>query len=333
MENLKTKFAGLILSCFCLNGYAFELIGPKWESPAATIHVSIPGENGLWNSTMKSAMNDWSQATVFDFDSRDEARDPCSQDLSNGTGWKDTLCGDAWGDTLAVTGIFFNNTTQIIAETDITFNNTQKWAVYSGPIRFAQSGGVEYDFYRVALHELGHVMGLGHVPQTSDSIMVPNTNQNNSIRQDDLNGIAALYGEGGNGGNPDTADLKNISTRGFVGPNVRNMHAGFVVEGTGTVKVLVKAGGPTLPAPLNGLQDPNLRLFNAATGALIHQNDNWQTDSTASQVSATGLAPKDTREPAFIIDLPAGSYTAVINGVNDTTGIALPSVTKINTAN
>lgn len=125
------------------------------------------------------------------------------------------------------------------------------------------------------------------------------------------------------------ADLKNISTRGYVGPGAENMHAGFVVEGAGTVQVLIKAGGPSLPPALKGLQNPNLRLFNAADGTLLHQNDNWQNDPCSNLVSATGLAPSDSREPAFIRDLSAGSYTAVINGVNNTSGTALPSVTKV----
>ncbi len=125
------------------------------------------------------------------------------------------------------------------------------------------------------------------------------------------------------------ADLKNISTRGFVGPGEQNMHAGFVVEGEGTVQVLIKAGGPSLPPDLNGLPDPNLRLFNAANGNQLHQNDNWQSDPCSNLVSATGLAPTHSQEPAFVRDLSAGSYTAVINGVNNTSGTALPSVTKV----
>lgn len=337
MPKLNTKIISLMLFGFCSSSSAFELIGPKWQDPSATFYVSIPGASGLWNTTFKDGMSDWNQATVFNFDAIDQFRDPCSQDQFNGTGWKDTLCGDAWGDTLAVTGILFNSVTNIIVETDISFNNTEQWAVYNGPIRFGPGGGVEYDFYRVAVHELGHAMGLGHVPQTSDAIMVPNTNHIDSIRQDDINGIIALYGTDGtppppNPG-PSTADLKNISTRGYVGPGAQNMHAGFVVEGTGTVLVLVKAGGPTLPPPINGLQDPNLRLFNAANGMLLHQNDNWQDDPSAGQISESGLAPQDFREPAFVIELGPGSYTAVVNGKNDTTGIALPSVTKVKSDN
>jgi hypothetical protein len=35
------------------------------------------------------------------------------------------------------------------------------------------------------------------------------------------------------------------------------------------------------------------------------------------------LAPSDDREAAIFASLPAGSYTAVVRGVNSTTGIGL----------
>lgn len=125
-------------------------------------------------------------------------------------------------------------------------------------------------------------------------------------------------------------EFENISTRGPVGTGDDLMHAGFVVKGTGNIQVLVKVAGPSLPPNLNGLQDPFVRLFNVETGTLIHQNDNWQTDPSAPLVIATGMGPTDPNEPAFVITLPPGSYTAVVNGVDNTTGTAIPSVTKVN---
>jgi hypothetical protein len=40
----------------------------------------------------------------------------------------------------------------------------------------------------------------------------------------------------------------------------------------------------------------------------------------------SGLAPGDPRESAIIADLPAGNYTAIVLGVNSTTGVALVEV-------
>ena len=39
-----------------------------------------------------------------------------------------------------------------------------------------------------------------------------------------------------------------------------------------------------------------------------------------------GYAPADGRESAIIAELPAGNYTAIVRGVNNTTGVALVEV-------
>ncbi len=40
----------------------------------------------------------------------------------------------------------------------------------------------------------------------------------------------------------------------------------------------------------------------------------------------SGYAPGDGRESAIIADLPAGNYTAIVRGVNNTTGVGLVEV-------
>src|SRR5206468_7391647 len=83
----------------------------------------------------------------------------------------------------------------------------------------------------------------------------------------------------------------------------------------------------------NPLYNPTLELHDG-TGALIASNDNWQTTIiggiiTANQVGDimnSGHAPSDGRESAIIADLPPGNYTAIVRGVNNTTGVALVEV-------
>jgi len=131
--------------------------------------------------------------------------------------------------------------------------------------------------------------------------------------------------------------LGNISTRGFVQTGNNVMIGGFIVQGSGQKTVIVRAIGPELAAPPynipNALANPTLELHDAM-GALIAFNDNWQTTIiggiiTASQVSAiqnSGHAPTQPSESAIIATLPPGNYTAIVRGVNNTTGVALVEV-------
>src|SRR2546430_1480702 len=131
------------------------------------------------------------------------------------------------------------------------------------------------------------------------------------------------------------ANLGNISTRASVQTGDNVMIGGFIVEGTGTKRVIIRAIGPDLgqfgvPDPL---QDPTLELHDG-TGNLIASNDNWQTTIiggifTQRQIQDlmnSGLDPGDPRESAIIGDLPAGNYTAIVRGVNGTIGVALVEV-------
>ncbi len=131
------------------------------------------------------------------------------------------------------------------------------------------------------------------------------------------------------------ARLGNISTRAFVQTGDNVMIGGFIVQGTGTKRVIIRAIGPELsqygvPDPL---QDPILELHDG-TGALIATNDNWQTTiiggiithDQVQEIQDSGYAPGDGRESAIIADLPAGNYTAIVRGVNSTIGVALVEV-------
>jgi hypothetical protein len=127
---------------------------------------------------------------------------------------------------------------------------------------------------------------------------------------------------------PTPHQLGNISTRGFVGTGDSVLIGGFIVTGNGMVnsKVLIRALGPSLTAAgVNGaLQDPILRLFNSS-GVVIATNDNWK-DTQPALIQPSGHAPTDDREAAIYASLPAGAYTAIVTGANNSTGIALVDV-------
>ena len=119
-----------------------------------------------------------------------------------------------------------------------------------------------------------------------------------------------------------TAHLTSISTRGFVQTGDNVMIAGMVVQ-SANKNVLVRALGPTLTSfgVANALANPTLELHDA-NGALLSSNDNWKSTQQA-QITATGKAPPNDLESAILRTLTPGNYTAIVRGVNNTSGVAL----------
>lgn len=124
--------------------------------------------------------------------------------------------------------------------------------------------------------------------------------------------------------------LANISTRGVVGTGSSVMIAGFVVGGSTAKNVLVRAAGPALSdfGVAGALADPTLSIVNGS-GQTITQNDNWETGGNTAAISAASTRlgafafRAGSRDSAVLATLPPGSYTAVVSGVNNATGIAL----------
>lgn len=131
---------------------------------------------------------------------------------------------------------------------------------------------------------------------------------------------------------PPSVQLANISTRLVVGTGGDALIGGFIITGTHSKKIIVRAIGPSLGAlgVLGALGDPTLELHDG-TGALIASNDNWQVTQlggiiTASQVleiQNSGVSPSAAAESAIIASLPPGAYTAIVRGKNNTTGVGL----------
>jgi hypothetical protein len=79
--------------------------------------------------------------------------------------------------------------------------------------------------------------------------------------------------------------------------------------------------------------NPTLELYDA-NRALIASNDNWRatiiggiiTSDQRADILNSGYVPSDGRESAIIAELSAGSYTAIVRGVNNSTGVALVEV-------
>jgi hypothetical protein len=128
-----------------------------------------------------------------------------------------------------------------------------------------------------------------------------------------------------------TSRLVNVSVLKHLGSGLT---AGFVIDGTGSKRVLIRAIGPTIGgAPFNVpgvVADPQLTLFSGQNS--IGSNDNWggtaELTAAFTQVSAFAL-PAGSRDAAILVTLQPGGYTVQVSGVGGTTGVAIVEVYEV----
>jgi hypothetical protein len=125
------------------------------------------------------------------------------------------------------------------------------------------------------------------------------------------------------------AKLANISTRAFVGSGSDVVIAGFILgENSGNDSIAVRGIGPSLTAQgvPDALADPILELRNG-NGTLLVSNNDWQDNPVqAAELIAAGLAPTNDLESGIATTLPPGTYTALLAGLDDGTGVGLVEV-------
>lgn len=122
------------------------------------------------------------------------------------------------------------------------------------------------------------------------------------------------------------SQLANISSRGFVRTGEGVMIGGLIVGGIDPERTIIRAIGPSLPFG-DKLSDPVLELYNG-NGEALASNDDWRTDQEA-EIIATTIPPSHDRESAIVRTLSPAPYTAVVRGVNDTTGVAVIEVYQL----
>jgi hypothetical protein len=133
------------------------------------------------------------------------------------------------------------------------------------------------------------------------------------------------------GTTPDS-HLANISTRMRVETGDNVLIAGFIVEGPGDKKLIVRGIGPSLEdfGVADALQDPTLELYSGDDQLAV--NDNWPGNPNAAEIVTSGLAPRNLHESALLVTLAPGSYTAVLRGNNGGTGVGLVELYDLDTS-
>lgn len=189
-------FSGLLFAvAYIAPSQAYNLAGYQWTDSSTTFYAGISGaapSGSAWNDAFVSAAASWNTRTLFDFNVFTGSADPCAVPTGvgdrNGIAFSADKCGSAFGaTTLAITRNW--SVGDELVQSGIVFNDaTIAWDVYYGPWHGSQNA----DFRRVAVHELGHALGLSHSP---GGIMASYAGNTTSPTADDIAGVNAIYGE------------------------------------------------------------------------------------------------------------------------------------------
>jgi hypothetical protein len=116
-----------------------------------------------------------------------------------------------------------------------------------------------------------------------------------------------------------------MSTRMLVETEDRVGIGGFIITGPAPKRVILRGLGPSAGfAVPDALADPVMELHGPGSFATI-TNDNWR-DTQETEIQATGIPPTDDLESAIVATLDPGSYTAIVKGKNNTTGVGLVEI-------
>lgn len=127
---------------------------------------------------------------------------------------------------------------------------------------------------------------------------------------------------------PPSLKMLNLSTRARVLTGEQVLIAGFIVTGTDPKRIIIRGIGPSLNGVSGELSDPTLELHQGNTTQA--SNDNWKTksDGTSQQaeIEATTIPPTNELESAIVMTLNPGSYTAILSGKSNGTGVGVVEV-------
>ena len=129
------------------------------------------------------------------------------------------------------------------------------------------------------------------------------------------------------------ARLMAISARARVASGENVLIAGFVIDGTKPLNVLLRGIGPALATHgvATALSNPKITLFDRV-GRPLETNDDWGTASNLSALraaiaaSGTSSFADGSRDAAMLVTLDPGVYTLHVSSVDGSPGVALAEI-------
>ena len=338
-RSARTFIVGAALLVICARtGFAYSLEGSSWPGSSLQVRIQLGASSIVlkdgsvsWDSVAQNAFAVWNEQmarlkvswTVTPPNSPASSNDGVTQ-----VQFGSTVYGDSFGSNVLAVTLVSHSGGQMI-ECDVIFNTNYDFDSYRGSL---SSGAL--DLHRIAIHEFGHVLGLDHPDEAHQhvaAIMNSRTSDTDHLESDDVSGIQAIYGRPANAPPPiGNGRMANISTRMRVGTGDNVMIGGFIIQGTRAKKIIIRALGPSTHLA-GALANPTLELH-GKTGALLKSNDNWRS-TQAQEIIATGLPPASDLESAIVATLGGdSSYTAIVRGANNTTGLGLLEIYDLDSA-